>query len=514
MPYHRAKRETCGFCRQPISENLWKELDAHFSKESTELDEQLIKSIEAVNAEIVSLKEVVTVKKENFYSTKRAEFETQQKSFETEAKTYEKELNSIINALRARQADIFKPGKCIVPADNTSIIIDNISAINKLITENNEKTKFLADDKKTARNELRLNDVANFIKDINLSAEEVKNSKLVNTAEESEKEVIILQRQVNDLINVIESLRIKQKDEKKGVEKINEYLNHFFGHDCLKLEAVEDSISSKFKFRIMRGTEPAHNLSEGECSLVAFCYFVARLEDSDTKGKDLLIYIDDPISSLDGNHIFFLYSLIESVIAKPNKNTDGSNEFRYRQMFISTHNLDFFKYLKRLSHPANNHGGTSYFMVETDGQSSSLSPMPNYLKNYATEFNYLFHQVYLCRNATQAREDHGPFYNFGNNLRKFLEAYLFYKYPYHDGSNATTERLTKFFGDDATSFALTNRVANELSHLEEIFDRSMRPVEIPEIPALANFVLDKIFEKDPDQYNALLKSIGEQPRVT
>ena len=37
----------------------------------------------------------------------------------------------------------------------------------------------------------------------------------------------------------------------------------------------------------------------------------------------------------------------------------------------------------------------------------------------------------------------------------------------------------------------------------------MRPIEIPEIPKLANYVLAKVKEKDHAQYDALLKSIGE-----
>ncbi len=73
------------------------------------------------------------------------------------------------------------------------------------------------------------------------------------------------------------------------------------------------------------------------------------------------------------------------------------------------------------------------------------------------------------------------------------------------------ERLRKFFGDDETATALTNRINNELSHLEEIFDRSMRPVDIPELPKVVNFVLDTIKKKDKDQYDSLLRSIGESP---
>jgi wobble nucleotide-excising tRNase len=81
-------------------------------------------------------------------------------------------------------------------------------------------------------------------------------------------------------------------------------------------------------------------LSEGECSLIAFCYFMAKLDDIESNGKNLIIWIDDPISSLDSNHVFFVYSLLRAEIVEASK---------YEQLFISTHNLDFLKYLKRLT---------------------------------------------------------------------------------------------------------------------------------------------------------------------
>ena len=131
-----------------------------------------------------------------------------------------------------------------------------------------------------------------------------------------------------------------------------------------------------------------------------------------------------------------------------------------------------------------------------------------------TEFNYLFHQIYKCRNQDLAKVTHEPYYGFGNNLRKFLEAFLFFKYPYLDDKNDALERIKKFFGEeDATAIVLVNRLNNEFSHLELNPDRGFKPVEIPEISTVANFVLDKIYESDPAQYNALLKSIGEPERT-
>jgi len=145
-------------------------------------------------------------------------------------------------------------------------------------------------------------------------------------------------------------------------------------------------------------------------------------------------------------------------------------------------------------------------LIEGGNKGSGLRLMPDYLKDYITEFNYLFHQIYKCTNEKINSEDHVVFYNFGNNLRKFLEAYLFYKYPVN---KSIKEKLKMFFEDDQIAVALTNRLDNEFSHLEELFDRSMRPIEIPEIPTVANYVLDRMKEKDGEQFRALMESIGE-----
>ena len=176
---------------------------------------------------------------------------------------------------------------------------------------------------------------------------------------------------------------------------------------------------------------------------MAFCYFVAKLRDSDSDGKSLIIYVDDPVSSLDTNHIFFIFSLIESEIARPSERADAAR-LRYQQLFVSTHNLDFLKYLKRLSQPKKSEGGIQYFLLEQRDGLSKLSAMPSHLRDYHTEFNYLFGQVFRCRDPENAKSDYDAFYNFGNNLRKFLEVYLFYRYPFRDDQEAKDERLRRF----------------------------------------------------------------------
>lgn len=512
MDYHRDKRSNCGFCGQPLPKDLWGKLDAHFNKESSNLENKIKRQMEYVKLEINSLSEIRLPERGNFYASVRSSFEESKDKFHETLLAYRDENKKILEELRARQKNIFKPRQCSNLKDFSKEISECIDELNKIIELNNRKTASLSGDQEKAREELRLNAVAEFIKNINLSAEKQKVTDLKEKAGESKGILCSLKSRVKELEEDKERLQMELQDERKGADKVNEYLNHFFGLEGLKLVAKEDNeTKSKYKFQIMRGDQPAYNMSEGERSLVSFCYFIAKLEDTETMGKELIVYIDDPVSSLDSNHIFFVFSLIESVIAKPEKNSDGSNRYKYKQLFISTHNLDFLKYLKRLSRPRENHRGTEFFLVEKEEPSSNLRLMPRYLKDYQTEFIYLFHQIYKCKDAKASEESHQVFYNFGNNLRKFLEAYLFYRYPYIDNNSDKLERLRKFFGDDVTTTALTNRISNELSHLEGIFDRSMKPIDIPELPKVANFVLDKIREKDEEQYNSLLRSIGESP---
>ncbi|MSN24919.1 MAG: AAA family ATPase [Geobacter sp.] len=510
IPLHKEKRDTCAFCRQNLPQDIWQKLDSHFSKESSDLDTSIDSCLASLITAIDEIPKFVTLTGDSFYTEEKTVFELNKKTLDEELAVYKQDLKTLQSALVARKNNLFQPVETPCTSHSPETIQKNADAINDLITQNNARTNTLEKDKGTARDLLRLTDVASFISTINYDTELIRITSLKKDAETANTASTTAEKEIADRETKITQLRGQQKDERKGAEKVNALLNHFFGHDGIKLEAKDNAERTAVKFEVTRDGKSAYNLSEGECSLIAFCYFIAKLEEPESKGKELIIYIDDPISSLDGNHIFFMFSLIESLIARPIKNTDGSNYYRYKQLFISTHNLDFLKYLKRLSMPKNDN---EHFMVERYGTSSNITLMPAYLKNYITEFNYLFHQIYKCRNQGLAMESHEPFYGFGNNLRKFLEAFLFFKYPHHYDKSDPFERIKKFFGEeDAAAIALLNRINNELSHLESIPDRGFKPVEIPEISKVANFVLDKIYDSDSAQYNALLKSIGEPER--
>ncbi|UPK82718.1 AAA family ATPase [Proteus vulgaris] len=515
IPLHKDKRDTCAFCRQSLPHDIWQVLDSHFSKESSDLESCIDSCLSSIATEIQAIPNFLALTGDKFYAEEKILFEASKRKLDNYLKVYMQDLKALKAALDKRKNTIFQQVAIPVYIHDPIAIQQCVGDINDLIARNNSRTSSLGKDKNIARESLRLTDVASFIGDITYDAELTRIASLKTDSDtantvftEAQLEIIKQEAEVTRLLG-------QQKDERKGAKRVNDLLSHFFGHDGIKLAAKDNIENNSVKFEITRDGKSAYNLSEGECSLIAFCYFIAKLEEPDSKGKDLIIYIDDPISSLDGNHIFFMFSLIESLIAKPIKNADGTNSYRYKQLFISTHNLDFLKYLKKISFPnEKNHGGYQHFIVERNEGASQISLMPSYLRDYITEFNYLFHQIYKCRNQGVANESHEPFYGFGNNLRKFLEAFLFFKFPHQDDKNDAFERIKKFFGEeDPTAIALVNRLNNEFSHLESIPDRGFKPVEIPEISKVANYVLDKIYTADPHQYNALLKSIGEPPRT-
>lgn len=499
---HKEKLESCAFCGNEITSERWKELDSHFDEESEKLEKEIDALVIEIQQQIASLDTCLSVSKSVFYSKYHKDLDRLITFRQYVVTNIKSQLNNIVEQLQERKDDLLNAKAYSSINDNSKRLEWCWTIFENIRMQTNSYSKSLEAEQTEAKRLLRLREVRGFVQTIQYSAETAKIYELKTIADSKaqEKEDIVLK--IQNQIKQIEDKERLMNDEEKGALKVNEYLNNFFGHDFLTLQALEEADQlggKKIRFEIIRNGKKAHHLSEGECSLIAFCYFMAKLEDIETKGTKPIIWIDDPISSLDSNHIFFVFSLINSeIVAKQ----------EFEQLFVSTHNLDFLKYLKRLP----NRNKTESFIVLRDGQKSQLKLMPNYLKDYITEFNFLFHQIYLSANADIDDEaNYSVYYNFGNNTRKFLEALLFYKYPSridNDIKNASTKRLLKYFGNNNQATVLTDRVNNELSHLEEIFDRGMIPVDIPELKKVAQFILDKIKHNDNDQYEALLESIG------
>lgn len=495
---HKEKLNECSFCGNDISLERWNELDSHFDEESEKLEKEIDDLIINIESSIANIETQVEINIDNFYSKYHSKLNRLIKFRDHIKDDLKKVLTSLKLNLEERKQDLLTPKVFNNVSDSVERLKWCWNIFENIRLSANTYSNEIETEQKEAKKLLRLREVYDFANTIQYENEALKISQLKNKVDEENQKKKDVEDKITAHLKLIDDKGRLMNDEEKGALKVNEFLNNFFGHEFLTLKALEDEDQfgeKKIRFEIIRNGNKAHHLSEGECSLIAFCYFMAKLEDVETKGSKPIIWIDDPISSLDSNHIFFVYSIINSEIV--------SNQ-NFEQLFISTHNLDFLKYLKRLPSAANNIQ-RGYFIISRESEISKIKLMPKYLKNYVTEFNFLFHQIYLCANAESDNESqHSLFYNFGNNTRKFLEAFLFYKYP-----NANNDdKLTRFFGDNNQASSMTERINNEFSHLEGLFERSMTPIDVPEMKKTATFILDKIKEKDYDQFEALLVSIG------
>ncbi|EIM2283819.1 AAA family ATPase, partial [Campylobacter jejuni] len=394
LKFHKEHLSTqqCKFCNNPLTLEriVWIENNIKDdSGEKEKIEEELKDLLDNFENYKLELKKILQdIEYENFYSNYKDSFIALKEQLGANIANYNKELLKIEEKIKEKQKDVFTPIKLENTNDFSDEIFLILNKIENLCKENDEYTNKLSTNQDEAREKLRLNEVAKFAKDSDCFAiqDEIQNLKQnINTLEKS----IATQ---NNKIDLLESRIEKYKEKLSNLEtstsNINKYLKSYFGHNMLELKVKKDDKGQlNGEFEILRNGKQAKNLSEGECSLVAFCYFVASLEDAKTKDKNPIIWIDDPISSLDNNHIFFIFSLIEAKIAKKIKDN------KYSQLFISTHNLDFLKYLKSLTGYDKNDKKSFMYLIEKTNN-SDIKILPDYIRKYVTEFNYLFEQIF------------------------------------------------------------------------------------------------------------------------
>ena len=496
-PLHN-DRTTCAFCNNEISDQRRKELANHFDEETDKLRDRISKGIKYLDKLLSNSPLNISFDMTNYYQQYHPELSQLQTNLQNAFAKQKSSIELLKKSLEDKDKKLFSELSIEHPQDHSTEIKTILERISQIRTECIQKNDQLYSLQNEAKNALRLDHIYLFLQSINYTQLTSDIDLAFEAIAPLEIELATLQTRKTTITTEIKSEEDKLKSEGEACRRIKNILNHDFGHQALSLEPIEANTTNgkEIKFEIQRNGIKAHNLSEGEQSLISFCYFLAKIQDDLEQNKNPIIWIDDPISSLDSNHIFFIFSLIEEKIVADQK---------FGQLFISTHNLEFLKYLKRLN--GKKWGNIQFFIVKRNFDSSAIFQMPIYMKNYFSEFNFLFHQLYLCASEENINDqNYNIFYNFPNNARKFLELYSNFHYP--DGfSNTDTEKLQFLWGEHLV-FTFTDRINNEYSHLAGIFERSFTPLEQPEMHKASFAILKKIIELNPRQYEGFLKSIG------
>lgn len=248
-----------------------------------------------------------------------------------------------------------------------------------------------------------------------------------------------LEKLIADM-NAAKDAKIQSKDKiqdwqsqtvntQKAIDNINDLLlkNNFTGFKIEKKE-TENKID---KYYILRENETSENhvfktLSEGEKNFIAFLYFYHLcLWTNDTKNstKKKIIIIDDPVSSMDSQVLFFVSTLIRRLITKKGKGKDQhKNNLNHQlkndnieQVFILTHNIFFYKEIALLSGKRICES-TSYFNVKKNNNISNI-------ERIAESKNIAFNDYQLLWQEIKKDDSEKISISLMNNMRRIIESY-------------------------------------------------------------------------------------------
>ena len=486
---HGENPEKCVFCGNSIDGGFIKNLKLAFSDELSSLENELAKRKSEIKSEIQKLNSIPNINKEDYFNDSAADIQNINKDIRNVISDRKEALKTLESKIFEKQRDIFS--KIEINDLNWSDFSEIQVEIDSLYNSTIKQIEQFEDRKIKSIDFLRRYYI---VKEFPIS-EFIKLSNEVDKLEEDIDEEFKEQEKLKEEKEKFEQdfieLESSLKSESEAVKRINMILQNSLAHSEISLGSVDDE--EGIYFEVSRNEARAYNLSEGEKSLIAFAYYIARLKSLSTEEKSkTILFIDDPISSLDENNIFYIYNLIFCLLEKK----------EFLQYFLSTHNLDFLKYTNKFSVKKD------YYLIEKTKEAentpsrSYIKKIPKYLSNKVTEFVFLFEQIYRVATEQENENNFSVFYNFPNNGRKFIETLLYFKYP--DYKTKNDDKINSYFGNENAAFI--QRINNEYSHGEDRFDRTRNPINTSEFIHDARIILSALYQNDPEQFKSFLNN--------
>lgn len=475
--------KVCQFCGNLLPSDLFERLNKHFSQEFDNLMEQIKKEEEEISNHIEEIKNINLPDKARLFEDLQLEFENTLKSLNIIKDTYIQTLKSLKAELKRKREKPFDSLEIQRLSDNTAELTNALEKIESIINRHNSKVDSFETEKQKAKDDLINHFTTEFIKEKNYFEIQEK-------IEGMNSDIQRLKSEMGKLNDEIENINNQIKAEAIGADKINEYLKQFFNDDKLRIKTTDDG-----KYKLYRDNRIAKNLSTGEKNIVSLVYFFAKLEETGFDFSNAVIFIDDPVSSLDSNHTFKVYGFINEKLKDCG------------QLFITTHNFDFFNLLKDLSKYDLENKGKFYLVKKVKDQTGELSyieNLPAVLGKYKSEYNYLF-SILKSFNESNDKSNFELLYLLPNILRRFFEAYLFMKYPDGRKFNKKAKRFLKSTNESDRQKAL--KLMDEYSHEENPTHTKKFP-DIEEVEDAIGFILKTIVDKNKEHYEALCDSLN------
>ena len=479
---HEGETE-CKFCTKTLPDNRISDLNSYYSKKLKEIQDAVTKAQEKIKSEKEKLK-ITFPDKKNLGNGFQSDYQKAVDNYGETVKRYKTQLSTLETDLKRKTSDYFNN----IPATAIELITfeEDFKEIKKAVKAHNDWLAEFDENKKKALAKILNHYVAEYLQ-----------TEDYNKKESDKNQAVTIISNINSKISTNKTdkltLEAQLKSSVKGQKELNDILEILLHRDDIKIEIRND------KFTLERSGHPASNLSEGEKSAIAFAYFLTELKalrnDDPPKLPNTIVFIDDPISSLDSNHIFQVRSLLHTFFREEN----------YAQLFISTHNFEFFSVMLDTNLFGTIKRGTNeakrplYFIKRNDDNSSIIKKLPNSFSSYKSEYVGLFFTIKEF-NELANKEDFKNLLILPNAVRRFLELYTLMKYP---SDSEVDNRVKRVFNpEDKPTY--NTKLLHWFSHQNQFEKVQQHDDKILQLEDVIKELLEHIEIKDELHWKGLI----------
>lgn len=476
-------KENCEFCGNTLSANRVKELREHFSKDQADFKDRLETLLRRISQARLAFDATSAL-------MVNAQFRDRYTAAADAAKAAGEAHDKLVAKLEQEVREkISAPFSIRELAAIDEVTVDSWikagTALNEVIGEHNQVAQHFKQEKREAIKRAKLHHAQDFHGRENLEGRAKKQKRYGARLQK-------LKAYGESVDKLRRDLEATISQSQKGRKEINQRIENLLGSDSVQIKVVKIAGEDRFQL-VRRDGGIAKHLSEGEKTAIAFSFFLTKLKELKDFDK-AIVYIDDPISSLDSNHIFQVAAIIRDLFFAQ---TGGEWKTKCRQVFFSTHNFEFFGLLREL--PVNAKKTSNYLIKRVSPTASVFGNMPPSMVKYSSEYHFLFSVLDEFRNAAD-KSDYKVLMHIPNAVRRFVELYTYAKYP--DSVNGTVDqRAERLFGLEKSKRIL--KVLHYFSHANNIERIASNTDLICDIEAAVDDLISLVETQDPLHYEAL-----------
>ncbi|GAA7092276.1 AAA family ATPase [Helicobacter pylori] len=401
----------CPFCRQEITNNIIQAYTSYFNKSIEQFNQDSLE----VSGILKKILEQWNIK-EILQSFERFE-PFMKKDFSTNKESLKNALEQIKVLLEKLQKEVGK--KEGVKNEK------EFQEIDKKLSENYEKLQKCVNETRNILNQKKeqkkkLEKLKKDLKEARIKKAKHDSYDWQKSKEEAKRKLSVLNCRHERLNRLLEEIDKKLKelyDQKRpDIEIINNYLK--------ALNSPKYSLDKDYRIVLnsdaLENSEAKIILSDGEKTTLAFAYFLARLKSFYKKEdlKNLVVVIDDPISSLDEQRIYNTTCLVAKINQELAREKLSNKEDK-AQVFVLTHNHTFMAHLINMV-------GTyaCYFQLERHQGQLKIVCKDKVKGYFDTFYLFLFKEVYAFAKKEKVQDNFNEAINYGNKIRILLESFL------------------------------------------------------------------------------------------